>query len=195
MSQYAKEINRILASLNSGEDEDASPLPEEEDLDTLHVYPVEGGGILLTRTPLDDEEEPAASVIDSQPATPAAPRSLPPFVLFLLFMCLFLVGDLADNQLLALMTPTVTIAITPAVHTVRVQSSASLGKLWSPTPRCQSETVPATGHGHQDARAATGTLTFYNGLATVQQVPAGAVLTGNDGVQVVVDQSVFVPAN
>lgn len=193
MSQYAKEINRILASLNGQEDEDATPLPEEEELDTIHVYPVEGGGILLTRTPLD-EEEPVAPVIDSQPTMQAAPRT-PPFVLFLLLLCLFLVGDLADNQLIALMTPTVTIAITPAVHTVRLHSTASLGKLLSPITLSQSITVPATGRGHQDARAATGTLTFYNGLATVQQVPAGTMLTGNDGRQVAIDQSVLVPAN
>ena len=49
MSQYTKEINRILASLNGQEDEDAIPLPEEEDLDTIHVYPVEGGGIQIGR--------------------------------------------------------------------------------------------------------------------------------------------------
>src|SRR5690242_4396800 len=79
MSLYAKEINRILASLNGPEVEENPPLPEEEDLDTIHVYPVEGGGILLTRTPLEDEE--AAPVIDSQPDQPttrAVPRTPPP---------------------------------------------------------------------------------------------------------------------
>src|ERR1051326_7948821 len=103
MSQYAQEIHRILASLSGEEDEDATPLPEEEDLDAIHVYPVEGGGILLTRTPLDEEEEAAALVIESQPAT-VAPRTPSSFVLFLLLLCLFLVGDLADTQLIALMT-------------------------------------------------------------------------------------------
>ena len=194
MSQYAKEINRILASLKGGEDEGTTPLPEEEDLDTIHVYPVEGGGILLTRTPLE-EEEAAAPVIDSQPPTPAAPRTPPPFVLFLLLLCLFLIGDLADNQLISLMTPTATIAITPEVHTISLHSTASLGKLLSPITVSQSETVPATGHGHQDARQGTGTLTFYNGLATVQQVSAGTVLIGNDGMQVAIDRSVLIPAN
>jgi hypothetical protein len=192
MSQYAKEINRILASLNGGEDEDAPPLPEEEDLDTIHVYPVEGGGILLTRTPLEEEED-SVPVIDSPPATRTAPRTLPPFVLFLLLLCLFLVGDLADTQLIALMTPTVTIAITPAAHTVRLQSIASLGKLLSPITLSQSETVPATGHGHQDARTAAGTLTFYNGLATEQQVPAGTIITGQDGTAIVTEIPVTIP--
>src|SRR5690348_14051359 len=192
MSQYAKEINRILASLSGGEDEDAPPLPEEENLDTIHVYPVEGGGILLTRTPLDEEEE-VAPVIESQPATPAAPRSLPPFVLFLLLLCLFLVGDLADTQLIALLTPTVTIAITPEVHTVREQSTASLGKLLSPITLSQSETVPATGHGHQDATRATGSVTFYNTSFASQTVEAGTVLTGADGHYIVTLTSITVP--
>src|ERR1051326_1866527 len=142
MSQYAQEIHRILASLSGEEDEDATPLPEEEDLDAIHVYPVEGGGILLTRTPLDEEEEAAALVIESQPAT-VAPRTPSSFVLFLLLLCLFLVGDLADTQLIALMTPTVTIAITPQVHPVSLHSTASLGKLLSPITVRESLTVPA----------------------------------------------------
>jgi hypothetical protein len=194
MSQYAKEIKHILATLNEQGGEDATPLPEEEELDTIHVYPVEGGGLLLTRTSL--EEEPAASVIDSQgdqPTPRAAPRTPPPFVLFLLLLCLFVVGDLADNQLVAFMTPTATIALSPEVHTVTLQSTASLGKLLSPITLSESQTVPATGPGHQDARQATGTLTFYNGLATVQQVAAGTIVTGQDGIGVVTDTSITIP--
>ena len=193
MSQYAREINRILASLNEQGDGDAPPLPEEEELDTLHVYPVEGGGILLTRTPLD-EEEPAASVIDSPPATRAAPHLPPPFVLFLLLLCLLLVGDLADNQLIALLTPTATIAITPEVQTVRLHSTASLGKLLSSITLSQSQTVPATGHGHQDASYAVGTVTFYNGQQTAQTIPLGTVFTGSDGVNIVTTQTASIPA-
>jgi hypothetical protein len=194
MSQYAKEIKHILATLNEQGGEDAMPLPEEEELDTIHVYPVEGGGLLLTRTPL--EEDPAAPVIDSQddqPTTEAARRTLPPFVLFLLLLCLFLVGDLADSQLIALMTPTATITITPEVQTVRVQSSASLGKLLSPITLSESQTVPATGHGHQDARAATGALTFYNGELQPVTIAAATVLNGQDGVRVVTDVSLSIP--
>src|SRR5690349_8632789 len=194
MSQYAKEIHRILASLNGQEDEDATPLPEEEDLGTIHVYPVEGGGILLTRTPLEDEEA-ASPVIDSQldrPAMRAAPRTPPPFVLFLLLLCLLLVGDLADNQLISLMTPTATIAITPEVHTIRLQSTATPGKLLSPITLSQSQTVPATGHGHQDARAATGILTFYNGELQPVTIAAGTALTGQDGVSVITDAALTI---
>src|SRR5258708_29849339 len=103
MSQYAKEIKHVLATLN----EHDAPLPDEEELDAIHVYPVEGGGILFTRTPLAPEEA-APPVIESQDdhASTGAAKTLPPFVLFLLLLCVFVLGDVADNQLIALMTPT-----------------------------------------------------------------------------------------
>lgn len=194
MSQYAKEINRILASLKGEEDEDAPPLPEEEEVDTIHVYPVEGGGILLTRTPLD-EEDSAPPVIESQPTPNVAPRSPSPFVLFLLLLVPLLGLDMADSHLIALMTPTVTIAITPTVHPLTLHSSASVGKLLSPITLTESHTVPTTGHGHQDAQAATGTLTFYNTSFTAQTVAAETILSGAEGEQIVTLNSVTIPAD
>src|SRR6266852_357060 len=64
----------------------------------------------------------------------------------------------------------------------------------APITLTRSLTIPTTGTGHQDARAATGTLTFYNGLLTSQTVPIGTVFTGADGIQVSTDQSVTILA-
>jgi hypothetical protein len=64
-----------------------------------------------------------------------------------------------------------------------------------PVTITRSATAPTTGHGHQDARTATGTLIFYNGSATPQYVPVGSVFTGNDGVKVTTEQSITVPAS
>jgi hypothetical protein len=64
----------------------------------------------------------------------------------------------------------------------------------APVTITRSATVPTTGHGHQDARAATGTLIFYNGSATPQYVPVGSVFTGNDGVKVTTEHGLTVPA-
>jgi hypothetical protein len=196
MSQYAKEIKHILATLNKHGDEHDAPLPDEEELDTIHVYPVEGGGILFTRTPLEPDES-APPIIDSRDDhTTGVPttKSPPLFVLFLLLLCLFVVGDVADGQLMALMTPTAIIAITPEVRAITLQSTATLGKLLSPLTLTQSQTVPTTGHGHQDARAATGTLTFYNGEFQSVTVAAGTVVTGNDGEHIAITQEAIIPA-
>ena len=64
----------------------------------------------------------------------------------------------------------------------------------APVTLTRSLSTSTTGHGHQDARAATGTLTFYNGLLTSQTVPIGTVFTGADGIQVATDQSVTILA-
>ncbi len=64
----------------------------------------------------------------------------------------------------------------------------------APITLTREATSPTTGKGHQDAQAAVGTLTFYNGLFTSQTVPIGTVLTGSDSLQVSTDQSVAIPA-
>jgi hypothetical protein len=58
----------------------------------------------------------------------------------------------------------------------------------------QARMVPTTGTGHQDAQSAHGLLTFYNALPIVQTIPAGELLTGTDGVQIVTDQDAVIPA-
>jgi hypothetical protein len=64
----------------------------------------------------------------------------------------------------------------------------------APVTLTRSATAPTTGHGHQDARAASGILTFYNENASPQTVAGGTVLTGRDGVQVRTAQVVTIPA-
>ncbi len=192
MSQYAKEITHILATLNKRGD--------EEELDTIHVYPVEGGGILFTRTPLEPEEA-APPVIDSQDdhSSTTTAKTPPPFVLFLLLLCVFVLFDVADTQLIALLTPTVTVTIVPQTHTVTATTDLSAAAIqahpFAPLTLSLSQTVLATGTGHQETRVATGTLTFYNGLFTPQSIVQGTVFTGSDGVQVATDASVTIPPN
>ena len=95
MSQHAKEINHLFATLNEQGDKSDIPLPDEEELDTIHVYLVEGGGLLLTREPLEPGEA-APLVVDSQDdhINRAATKTPPLFVLFLLLLCVFVLGDL-----------------------------------------------------------------------------------------------------
>lgn len=64
----------------------------------------------------------------------------------------------------------------------------------APVTITRSATIATTGRGHQDAKAATGYITFYNGLSTGQTVLAGTVLTGRDGVQIALTQDAIIPA-
>ena len=64
----------------------------------------------------------------------------------------------------------------------------------APVRLTRSATTSTTGHRHQDARAASGILTFYNGNASPQTVAIGTVFTGSDGLQVATDQAVTIPA-
>src|SRR5207244_1142652 len=57
----------------------------------------------------------------------------------------------------------------------------------------QSQTVQAAGKGHQDARAATGTLTFFNGQLQRVTIPAGSTFIGN-GVRITTDDTATIPA-
>lgn len=196
-SPYAHELEQILAALHAPEGEQEQALPEEEEpSNTIHVYPVEGGGVLFSSVPLEQDEPD--TTIDNQPSDvrPRFTSPRPPhFLSFVLLLVLFLLLDAANSQVVALLTPTVTIALTPAVHSLSLQGTATLGKLLSPITLTQVQTVPTTGHGHQDARAATGTLTFYNTAFTAQTVSAGTVVTGQDGSAVITEQTVTLPPN
>src|SRR6266699_5331052 len=186
MSQYAQEIHRILASLNEPEnDEEANAtalLTDEQEVHVIHVYPVEGGGILFSQTELESEEAP---VIDSQqPETrPTTKAHEPPFFLsFFLILCFFLLFDAAVSPLLTLLTPTATVTLLPKTITVTttpdLPAAAIQAHLFAPLTLSMSQAVPATGIGHQDARQATGTVTFYNGQQNAQTVALGTVFTG-----------------
>lgn len=63
-----------------------------------------------------------------------------------------------------------------------------------PVTVTRSQTAPTTGHGYQDARAAMGLLTFFNGRFSSQSIPIGTVFTGSDGVKVATREAVTAPA-
>jgi len=202
-------MHQMLATLQaSGRAEDAQTHGEEEQA-TIHVYPVAGGGILFSKVPLDQEEP---TVIDSQdpdtqiPSTKhsTTPRKEPSFFFsYLLILCFFVLFDMADSQLTALLTPTITVTLTPKARTISTTATLPIGTNRNGVPGrvlpgltlTQSTSTNATGQGHQNAHAASGTLTFYNGLFTVQTVYASTIFRRADGVQVVTDQMGTIPPN
>jgi hypothetical protein len=65
----------------------------------------------------------------------------------------------------------------------------------APVTLTRESTALTTGHGHQDAQVATGTLTFYNGMFTAQTVPRGTVFLASNGVKIATSEAVTIPAS
>jgi VCBS repeat-containing protein len=205
-SQYAKALPAILAEMGKGreEDEKTSQNAETEEPEVIHVYPLEGGGLVFTKTPIE-EDDPGTIIVDSQePETESRPtqRKDPPYFLyFFLILLLLLLLDSADTALLALLTPTATITIMPKAEAITTTATFHIGagrsgvqgRVLPALTVTQSLTVPATGRGHQDAKAATGIVTLYNGLSTVQSVAIGTILTGQNGISVVTNEAAIIP--
>ena len=118
---------------------------------------------------------------------------------FLLLLCIFC------EVLLTLTAPTPTITLVPRAQNLSITTMITAvsgtptrgqiaGRLLPSLTLSQARTTPATGKGHQDASAARGTITFYNGLLSSQTVAAGTRLSDSDGVEVVTDQVAVIPA-
>ncbi len=92
-------------------------------------------------------------------------------------------------------TTTTTLAVvTAGTISSQQQHQQISGRLLSSLTLSGQRTVATTGQGHQDAAFAHGTVTFYNAALYVQTIPAGTLLVGTDGVQVVTEQDVILPA-
>jgi hypothetical protein len=94
-----------------------------------------------------------------------------------------------------LLQPVATITLIPAVKTVSSTTTVTVpGRALASFTLTQAHTEQTTGTGAQEARAARGTVTFYNALPATQTIPAGTLLTGGDGIQVVTEQDAVIPA-
>jgi len=67
-------------------------------------------------------------------------------------------------------------------------------RLLSITTPQKTIVIRTTGTGYTRAVQAKGTVTFYNEAPYSQTIAAGTVLTGNDGVQVITDETASIPA-
>lgn len=179
---------------------------EHEQEKVVYVYPLEGGGLVFTEPPLEEnDQQPEAPIVDAKEperdTRPTAHKDLPYFLHFLLVLLLFVSLDNLDT-VFAQRAPTVTVTIMPAVKTISTTATLTVGgagaevseRILAPLTLSQMQTVNASGHGHQDATRATGTLTFYNGSFSSQTIYAGTVYTGSDSVQVATNETVTIPA-
>ena len=102
--------------------------------------------------------------------------------------------------------PEATITIVPSSRPIRISSTSTVitgatpkagqiaGRQLAAITMSQQTTIATTGTVHQDAQAARGLVTFYNAATYSQVIPAGTILTGTDGTQIVTEQDATIPA-
>ncbi|HLZ60079.1 MAG TPA: hypothetical protein VKR06_24280 [Ktedonosporobacter sp.] len=193
------------------------PPPEEAPRPAVYVYmmnrPLEE--MLEER----DAQEEAPSIVESQretedpiraPATGGKRRPSRRKLLPLIVCCVVLVGLLSGIAAAIIATvgaPAATITLVPQSRQITITLSLTLvtgapggrdgqvqGRLLPEVSMSQADTIPTTGTAHQDARAAQGTITFYNAATYAQTVAAGTVITASNGITVVTEQDAIIPA-
>jgi hypothetical protein len=171
----------------SPQDEPPQPATEqgadEEIPETIHVY--------FVREPAAPQQD--EQVIESTPPTSPQRKSDLPAYTTTLFFLLLILSCLAFQLSLVFNPPTVTITVVPKSQVVSLTGTVQLGRAVSPITLSQSQTVPTTGKGHQNPRAATGFITLFNGQLTSIIVPAGTVITSASGVAIVTNQDAAIP--
>jgi hypothetical protein len=201
-SELQENIDHLLfkvSSLMSEDEENKEPVAE--DVETLHVFPVEGGLLILK-----DEEVNKPLIVESglaaaQPSLRKS-ESLRFYLMWgaaFLLLAYIILGTLFSTYL----SPTATITIIPDEYTFsQIQSFAIVDHFPTqdqleghPITRTlsRSMTTTASGKGHQIATYATGTITFYNGLLTPQSVPQDTLLHGSDGMDIITLESAYIP--
>ena len=194
----ANDVNLVMQQVYNDSPGAKDKEPEEEEIIHVHHFPdarlieFPDGTILFKKSALPETNIP---VVESAPEDTNINQA--PFVIayFAVGIFIFLTLSSILFQLYILFhPPTTTIILMLKSQTVSISATARTGRLINPVTLSQSATAPATGKGHQDAKTATGTITFYNGQLQSVTVPAGTVLTGNDGAQVETSQDATIPA-
>ncbi|SRR5260221_6233557 len=204
--KYVKEVQQILADINESNEKDtggygATPTPEHEFDVYIEEFEEEDRITLIRKKPYgipatQDEEEIGLDDLDTAPLTkretsqPVTNAFIGALLLGLLipFFCIAL-------QLYFIVNPyTVTVSLLAKSQQLTLTGTLNLGRVLNPITLSQSQTVPTTGHGHQDAKRAVGYITFLNGQFTQVTVPAGTTFTGNSGEQIITDQDAVIPA-
>jgi hypothetical protein len=191
------EIEHFLQSLNSEESaeheadmlQEEPPQPntelraDEEIQETIHVYVVREQA-----APQQDEQ-----VIESTPPISSQRKSDLSAYTTILFFLFLILACLGFQLSLVFKPPIVTVTVVPRSRVVTLSGIVHLGRVVAPITLSQSQTVPTTGTGHQDPRAATGSITLFNGQLTSATVPAGTVITSASGIAIVTDQDATIP--
>src|SRR5215471_3510229 len=179
------DILHIAVSMDdqhNGQQQDIPEITEQETHpeETIHIHYFPDAIVIL-------KEGVQVQVVDSSPVLPQKTSMMPAYAICC-FYILLIVSTLAF-QLYCLVNPAAaTITILPKSQTVSMTGTLQLGRVLLPLTISQSQTTTTTGKGHQSAKAATGTVTFYNGQFQSIFLAAGTIITGASGVQILTDQ-------
>jgi hypothetical protein len=184
------EVKRIVASMDNEQNSQEQGIPETGIPGNETTEEIQDIYVLIVRE--HEEEEEIPQVVDSVPIIPQKISFMPAyaicsFYLFLIFSCI------AFQLYMILNPPIATVTIIPKSQTVMLTGTLQLGRLLNPITLSQSQVTSTTGKGHQDARSATGFITFYNGQFQSVTIAAGTILTGADAIQIVTDQDAIIP--
>ena len=169
----------------------------EEEIIHVHHFPdaqlieLPDGTVIFKKTQSPQTNIP---IVESKPHDSPATQPFPYLLLGIVLICCIPMLASIMLQVYVLQNPPIaTLTIFPKAQQLTLTGTLQLGRLFHTITLSQSQTVPTAGHGHQDARAATGTITFYNGQFNEVTIPAGTTLTGSSGVQIATDQDAQVP--
>lgn len=98
------------------------------------------------------------------------------------------------STLLFLLLGIIALCLCPDTPTYSVKTIAVPAHVLPIQHDSATVTIIPTGTKTDPATQATGRLTMYNGSILNQQLPAGFLLTGRDGIEIVTDQAVIIPA-
>jgi len=200
-SKYVEEVHKLLANLNQPDKDGEAQQPPDltQPIREIDVYIEDDRITFIPKTP------PQERIIDSVPAAEPAPapqaidvsgdKKSERIAYGILSFSVLMLLSIILLQIYFLMNPPIaTITLIARSQQLTVNGTLQMGRVLNPITISQSQTVPTTGKGHQNARSATGTIIFYNGQLQSVFVPAGTILMGNDGVQIITDQDAHIPA-
>jgi len=197
------EVRKFLATMDGEENEqeqetgipDQGPgtlTPQQEEVYDVYTIPGKKGFVIVEA----GEEPPDLNIVEATPVS-QKPKKIEPIDPLMyatgLFFVSLVLSCLALQIFLMMNPPIATVTIFPKAQSVTLSGTLQLGRLLSPITLSQSAITKTTGKGHQEARSARGTITFYNGSFSGQIIPAGTVLTGADGVHITIDQDAYLP--
>jgi hypothetical protein len=150
-SPYAQEMSLILAhtdTTGSEEPIDTRPLTERPEPEAYDVY-LEEDRITVVKRPEPHEQAVGAMQPPQRHPQPYVASAA-------LIISLLLLSYLVTSAFITtFFPPTVTVTIMPTSQTLSLTGTFQLGRLLQPITISQSQTVPTTGKGHQDARSAS----------------------------------------